>query len=529
MSFLALSHTESKRIAKRNEKYDQVQPGFCNEVEKPKTEVPVDPIIVHLGDLGRYQLFYCLIIFVAKFPSAWVTLAHLFVAGKAEYYCKDPSDADPCSKDCKTPDFNRSIFSETIEMTFDLTCGRFWLSSLTQFAVMGGIMVGAIIFGILSDKFGRRIIFNIECVLQLICGTTASFSVNYPMYITLRFLHAANTGGQMTTSFVIIMEIIGPRYREAMTILYQIPFFSGYALLPFISYFLRDWHYFYLAISSISFFYLIYICLIFESPRWLFTTGRLEKAISIVEKVAKRNGRSAKDIDEIRPKMEAAYQQLLSSAPKKKGTLVDLFRTPNLRLNTIVMVYQWLNACMVLYGSAQYISQLGGNIFINVCISGISGIPGCVACICMTKYFGRRLTLILSNLVSAVGFLLIACITTVNHIVVVTFAIIGLFGATVTFPNLYLYAGEIFPTVVRTTGVGLCSCIGRVGSMIAPFVTSDLAAYSPIIPPLVYGIIASLGFILTFLLPETKGRQIAETLEDGEAIGKIQKKPKMES
>lgn len=114
--------------------------------------IRVDPIIVHLGDMGRYQLIFCLVIFLSKFPSAWVTLAHLFVAGKAEYYCIEPPKADPCSEDCKKADFNRSVFTETIEMTFDLTCDRFWLSSLTQFAVMGGIMIGAIVFGILSDR-----------------------------------------------------------------------------------------------------------------------------------------------------------------------------------------------------------------------------------------------------------------------------------------------------------------------------------------------------------------------------------------
>uniref|UniRef100_A0A1A9VAX6 Major facilitator superfamily (MFS) profile domain-containing protein n=1 Tax=Glossina austeni TaxID=7395 RepID=A0A1A9VAX6_GLOAU len=494
-----------------------------------KKEVPDDPIMVHLGDLGRYQLFYCLLIFVSNFPPAWVTFAHLFVAGNADYYCKDPLDADPCTERCRTADFNRSIFSETIEITFDLTCDRYWLSSLTQSAVMGGIMVGAVVYGILSDKYGRRPIFIAEGVLQLICGMTAALSLNYATYIILRFLHAVHTGGQMNTSFVIIMEIIGPRYREAMSILYQIPFFSGYALMPLFSYFLRDWHHFYLAISSISFFYLIYICVIYESPRWLFTAGRLEKAISIVETIARRNGRSAEDVEQILPKMQAAYEQFISSAPKKKGTIVDLFRTPNLRVNTIVMLYQWMNACMVLYGPAEYISKLGGNIFINVFISGASGIPGCIVCVYMTKYLGRRLSLILSNLVSALSFLLISCITAFNDIIVVTFAIIGLFGATVTFPNLYLYAGEIFPTVVRTTSMGMCSCVGRIGSILAPFVTSYLALYSPIIPPLVFGVIAGVGFVLTFLLPETRGLPLAETFEDGEAIGKHQSKPKNEN
>uniref|UniRef100_A0A1B0BWP5 Major facilitator superfamily (MFS) profile domain-containing protein n=1 Tax=Glossina palpalis gambiensis TaxID=67801 RepID=A0A1B0BWP5_9MUSC len=286
-----------------------------------------------------------------------------------------------------------------------------------------------------------------QCVLQLICGMTAALSLNYGI-------------------FVIIMEIIGPRYREAMSILCQIHSFSGYALLPLFSYYLRDWHPFYLAILSISFLYLMYACFIYESPRWLFTTGRLKRAISVVKTIAKRNGRPAKDLEQILPKLQAAYEQFISSDTNKTGTIVCL------RLNTIVMVYQWLNACMVLYEAAEYISNSGGNILINL---------------------GRPLSLILSNLVSAICFLVINCITVFNNVIVVTFAIIGLFGATLTFPNLYLYAGEIFPTVVETTGEDLCSSVGRIGSMIAPFVT-------------IYGVI-----LLTFLLPETRGRSVPET------------------
>uniref|UniRef100_A0A1A9VAX7 Major facilitator superfamily (MFS) profile domain-containing protein n=1 Tax=Glossina austeni TaxID=7395 RepID=A0A1A9VAX7_GLOAU len=485
--------------------------------EQKKVSRP-DPIIIHLGDMGRYQLLYCLLIFLAKFPSGWVTMSHMLLSAKGEYYCEDGKDVDPCTEKCKSATFNRTVFTETINMSFDLTCGRFWLSSLSQFLVMGGIMTGAMIFGVLSDKYGRRIIFIIECVVQLVFGVIAAFSLNYPMYALFRYLHATATGGQMTTSFVLIMEIIGPKYRETMNILYQIPFNLGHATLPLFSYFLRDWHYFYLSFSSFSIVYLIYICVIFESPRWLFATGRLEKSIPIVEKIARRNGRRQENIEQIRPQMEEAYQQLISSDTKKKSSILDLFRTPNLRRNTLIMLYEWFNVCVVYYGSAQFISTLSGDIFLNIFISGILGVPGTIACVFMTRYLGRRPTMIISNGISTCGFLVIACITILNPTTVVVFAIIGLFGASITFPNAYLYAGEIFPTLVRTTGLGLCSCIGRSGSMIAPFVTSDLALYSPIIPPTVYAACAGVGFVLTFFLPETKGRIVPETIEDGEAL-----------
>lgn len=49
---------------------------------------------------------------------------------------------------------------------------------------------------------------------------------------------------------------------------------------------------------------------------------------------------------------------------------------------------------------------------------------------------------------------------------------IGILGCGISFPTLYLFSGEIYPTVIRNIGVGTGSVCARVGSMIAPFVAS---------------------------------------------------------
>lgn len=298
-----------------------------------------------------------------------------------------------------------------------------------------------------------------------------------------------------------------------MSILYQVPFNIGHATLPLFAYFLREWRYLQFSYSIISIIYLIYTCAIYESPRWLFSTGRLEKASSILTKIAKRNKLPT---EKISSRLQQDYERIQQEGVKKKGTIIDLFATPNMCRKTLVMLYQWLGGCMVYYGAAQFISKLGGNVFINVFISGILGIPATVICVFSTKYLGRRLSLLMSTLLSAVCFLLIAILVKFSELAVICCSLIGLFGAAITFPNIYLYSGEIFPTVVRSSGIGLCSSIGRVGSMVAPFITSDLGRKSDIIPPLVYGVIAFISFALTFLLPETKNAPVPETLEDGE-------------
>lgn len=111
-----------------------------------------DPINVHIGDLGRYQVLYWFCICFTKFSSAWVTLGHIFLAGKTVYKCIDPSGDDPCSDDCNKAEFNRKIYDATIEMTFHLVCDKKWLSSFSQMMVWFGFMVGSILFGTLADR-----------------------------------------------------------------------------------------------------------------------------------------------------------------------------------------------------------------------------------------------------------------------------------------------------------------------------------------------------------------------------------------
>lgn len=85
----------------------------------------------------------------------------------------------------------------------------------------------------------------------------------------------------------------------------------------------------------------------------------------------------------------------------------------------------------------------------------------------------------------------------------------------ISFSTVYLYAGELFPTVVRNSGVGLSSTVARLGSMVAPFVAT-LRHTSPWLPPLIFGVVPLIGAVLCIVLPDTRGKRLPDTLEEGE-------------
>ncbi|XP_053604778.1 organic cation transporter protein-like [Plodia interpunctella] len=473
-----------------------------------------DPLTRAIGAIGKWQIWICFVVFLVKFPVAWHQMSIIFLAPPMNFTCAAEQSNhsifdNVCHANCTDYKYDRSIFQETIISQWDLVCDKEWLKNLTQTFFMLGILVGNMVFGHLSDRYGRRMPFLAAVFLQLISGVTTSYSVNWYMFTTLRFLLAVATGGTMVTSFVLTMELIGAKYRESVGIIYQIPFNLGHLTLPLFGYYIRDWHHFQLAISVPSILFLSYYFLLPESPRWLLTAGRTDEAVKIMETAAKRNGLPAENISSSTQKMVD-----VSSKPEQHLSFLALFRTPRLRARTLAICFNWFVCGLCFFGVSQYIGHVSGNIFTNVAISAAIQVPGTLVSIYANRALGRKITLISSNCITGISCLLIIVIphSGASHL---TLGCVGLWGMSISFATVYLYAGELFPTVVRNSGVGLSSTIARIGSMVAPFVAT-LSHASPWLPPLTFGIVPLIGAGLCVILPDTRGKKLPDTLEEGE-------------
>ncbi|CAO1305326.1 unnamed protein product [Diamesa hyperborea] len=469
--------------------------------------------------MGKWQIFVCAVVFLLKFPVAWHQMSIIFLAPAADFKCANESISDKCSKDCHEHQFNTSIFTKTIVSEWDLVCEDSHLANLSQTIFMLGILVGNMVFGAFADKYGRRIPLVIAVTVQLIFGVASAYAPFFWIFVVFRFVTAMATGGTMVTSFVLVMEIIGIKWRELISVLYQIPFNLGHLTLPLFAYYLRDWHSLQFALSIPSVLLLSYFWLVPESPRWLFTVGRIDESVAILEKAAKRNGLPHENI-----KSNLAEVNSSRSANDSRGNILDLFRTKNMRVKTVCMTFNWFVCGMGFFGVAQYIGEAGGDIFKNVAMSAVLELPGTVVCVFLLKYWGRKKTLMASNLLTGVAMLTIAIVPPENTDMIVVLASIGIVGMCISFPTVYLYGGELFPTVIRNIGIGTASMVARVGSMIAPFVASGLAQKAHWLPPVIFGIVPIIGSVLVIFLPETRGFPLPETIEDGENFGKKQKK-----
>merc|ERR1719323_2857857 len=297
-----------------------------------------------------------------------------------------------------------------------------------------------------------------------------------------------------------------------------------------------------LAISIPCLVLLSYYWEIPESPRWLVQKKRFTEARDILKKIAKANGNTAPDDDELMAMLQNLDDNEKTEADQESSaelTLTDklkngvreltiLFETPQLRKRTINIFFSWLVVAMVYYGLSFNSKNIGGDIYLSMFISGMAEVLACLAIIPALARFGR--VKIYSG-----GFILggICCLTVAVILfvvpkdtlvgLVITIAMTGKFLISGTFALSYLYTAELFPTPVRNVAVGGASTFARVGSMSAPYIVDILGRLNAGIPTVIFGVASIVAGLLALLLPETLNKELPETVADVENWNKSEK------
>jgi len=95
---------------------------------------------------------------------------------------------------------------------------------------------------------------------------------------------------------------------------------------------------------------------------------------------------------------------------------------------------------------------------------------------------------------------------------------IGKFQIAASFAVIYVYAGELMPTVVRSEAMGISSFVAGIGLLLFPYINA-LGHYSHVLPLVIMGTLSVLGGIAALFLPETLWKHLPNTLEEGEEFG----------
>ena len=161
-------------------------------------------------------------------------------------------------------------------------------------AYLAGAVLGALGFGWLTDRIGRKKLFFITLALYLSATAATALSWDVASYAAFRFLTGAGIGGEYTAINSTIQELVPARYRGWTDLVINGSFWIGAAMGAVAAIVLLDpaviapdlgWRLAYLIGASIGLVVLLMRMWIPESPRWLMIHGRPDQAHAIVDEI----------------------------------------------------------------------------------------------------------------------------------------------------------------------------------------------------------------------------------------------------
>jgi MFS family permease len=162
---------------------------------------------------------------------------------------------------------------------------------LANSAYIAGAVGGALLFGWLTDRTGRKRLFSVTLLLYLTAAAGTAFAWNLPSFLLLRFLTGAGIGGEYSAINSAIQELIPARYRGRTDLAINGSFWLGAALGGGATLVLLDpaavnaeygWRAAFFLGAAIGIPILFLRRVLPESPRWLMTHGRPHEAAAIV-------------------------------------------------------------------------------------------------------------------------------------------------------------------------------------------------------------------------------------------------------
>ncbi|KAJ8690756.1 MFS sugar transporter [Pleurotus ostreatus] len=427
-----------------------------------------------------------------------------------------------------------------------------------------GLLVGAVVWGVGCDIWGRRWSFNLTLLITGIFGLLAGGAANFVSLASLIAVVGVGVGGNMPVDSAVFLDMVPGTHQYLLTVM-SIWWAFGQLFVsliawPFIANFSCDpssvtcarkdnmgWRYLLFTLGALTLFMWglrFFVFTLLESPRYLIGLNKDEEAVEVIHKLAERNGTkttlTVTHLREAQALVTEKYSRETDSAGSVYGVgqlettnrhailskssvygvghIKALFRTRKLAWSTTLLTALWgiIGLASTLYNNfLPFILNSRGRDFgdgslnttyRNQVILSVLGIPGALLAgwAVESPWVGRRGTLAISS--GLTGAFLLATTTARSSNALLGWNCAYAFNSNIMYGVLYALSPEVFPAKDRGTGNGLVSTATRVFGVIAP-VIALYADLKTAVPVYIAGALIMVAGGLSLLLPyEPRGK-----------------------
>lgn len=382
-----------------------------------------------------------------------------------------------------------------------------------------GMMFGAMSFGTLSDKIGRK--KTIMICVAIFSGFTflGAFASSPVEFGVLRFLAGLGIGGVMPNVVALMTEYAPKRIRSTLVAL----MFSGYAIGGMASALLGAWLVtdygwkimFYIAIIPFLALPIIWKCLP-ESLMFLTKKGETKQVTEIVQKIAPELHITTSTqfaVAEVTTADQAPLHALF-----QQGRSASTFMFWIAFFMCLLMVYalgSWLPKLMIQAGYS-----LGASMIFLFALN-IGGMVGAIGGGVLADKFHLKPVLSIMFAVGAVALIMLGF----NSPQIVLYTLIAIAGAATIGSQilLYTFVAQFYPAAVRSTGMGWASGIGRIGAIVGPVLTGALLTFElphqmNFLVIAIPGVIAALAIFMVNLKASVEGSAVKQQADPSESV-----------
>lgn len=360
---------------------------------------------------------------------------------------------------------------------------------------LAGCVIGAFVFGWLTDRLGRRKLFFVTLGLYLAATAATAFSPNLALFLAFRFLTGMGIGGEYTAINSAIQELIPARFRGRTDLAINGSFWLGAALGAVGAFVLLrpgflppdlGWRLAFGIGAALGLCIIGLRAFLPESPRWLMIHGRVDEADAILRRIEQQAGvRADPDAKKTRLKADAARIGLLALT----RSLFRLYPQRSL-VGLVLMAAQafFYNAIFFTYALvlANFFGVKSERVGLFVLPFAIGNFLGPLLLGKLFDSFGRRPMIALTYAASGFLLLVTADLFARDLLDATTLTIawsVVFFFASAAASSAYLTVGESFPLEVRALAIAVFYALGTaVGGIAGPALFGTLAGETSKLP-----------------------------------------------